>query len=141
MIVFDLCCSKGHIFEAWFKDSAAFDSQRRKETVSCPVCGETKVEKALMAPNINTSKKRAKVDKRGAELRSQAMSALSKARKYIEENCEYVGNQFPEEARKIHFGESEKRDIYGEASKDEAESLREDGVEFAEIAWGPRTNN
>jgi hypothetical protein len=141
MIVFDLCCSNGHVFEAWFKDSKAYDSQRRRKKVECPACGDVKIDKALMAPNIATSEKRANADEQAIALRTQAMRALSEARKYVEENCEYVGNEFAEEARKIHFGETEKRDIYGEASKDEADSLREDGVEFAEIPWVPRADN
>jgi len=141
MIVFDIVCSNSHTFEAWFPDSKAFDRQRRKKAVACPICGDTDVEKALMAPNITTSKKRVETDKRATELAAQAMSMLAEARKQIEDNCEYVGDQFAEEARKIHYGETEKRDIYGEATKPEAEELKDEGVEFAEIPWVPRADN
>ncbi|HZD24751.1 MAG TPA: DUF1178 family protein [Alphaproteobacteria bacterium] len=141
MIVFDLICANEHTFEAWFPDSKAFDRQRRKKAVECPVCGDTKVQKALMAPNIATSEKREATAKSKAVMAAQTMRALAEARKHIEENCENVGDRFAEEARKIHYGETEKRDIYGQASKDEAEALRDEGVEFAEIPWVPRMDN
>jgi len=137
MIVFDLICSNEHVFEAWFKDSAAFERQRRKKAIECPMCGDTKVEKALMAPNIATSEQR----ENSAKMAAETLRALSAARSYVEDNCEYVGGEFAEEARKIHHGETDKRDIYGEATKDEADSLREEGVEFGEIPWVPRMDN
>ena len=141
MIVFDLICANEHVFEAWFKDSATFERQRRKKEVACPMCGDTKVQKALMAPNIATSQQREKSAEMATKMAAETMRALSEARSYIEDNCEYVGAEFAEEARKIHHGETDKRDIYGEATKDEADSLREDGVEFGEIPWVPRMDN
>lgn len=141
MIVFDLVCSKRHTFEAWFPDSKAFDRQRRKKAVACPMCGDTKVEKALMAPNIATSEKREVVDKRAAEPTAKAMHLLAEARKHVEENCDYVGDKFAEEARKIHYGETDKRNIYGEATKPEADALRDEGVEFSEIPWVQRLDS
>ncbi len=138
MIVFDLKCGKDHVFEAWFKDSPSFDKQVAGGEVSCPMCGTTKVEKALMAPNVNTS---------GDDKNSMMSSAPEHVRKYveamrevrreIEDKCDYVGDQFPEEARKIHYGETESRGIYGEATDEEAAELSEEGVEVQKIPWAP----
>jgi len=139
MIVYDLKCDKGHVFEAWFPDSGAFKRQRKRGQVTCPACGETKVEKALMAPNINSSRKKdAEQEVRQA---AQMVQALGKLRQHIEANCDYVGPKFAEEALKIHYGESEKRDIYGEATAADAENLREEGVEFSRVPWLPRADN
>ena len=141
MIVFDLICSNEHTFEAWFRDSKAFAGQRRKKAVSCPVCGDQKIDKALMAPNISTSKKRAASVEQSTEAAGQAVRVLREIRRQVEENCEYVGPEFAEEARKIHYGESEQRDIYGEATKQESEDLRDEGVEFSGLPWLPRADS
>lgn len=142
MIVFDLICDNEHTFEAWFKDSKTFDRQRKKKQVACPVCDSTEVEKALMAPNITTgAAKERSANSQKTVMAANMMRMLSEARKAVEENCDYVGPKFAEEARKIHHGETEKRDIYGEATKDEAAELREEGVEFGELPWVPRMDN
>jgi hypothetical protein len=140
MIVFDLICAKKHTFEAWFKDSKAFDDLRRKGQVECPTCGDSKVEKALMAPNISTSKKQAQAAKESA-IAAQAKQMLVKMQKHVEDNCDYVGPAFAEEVRKIHYGETEKRDIYGEATKAEAVELHEEGVDFTAIPWVQPTDS
>lgn len=135
MILYDVICSKEHVFEAWFADSKFFDRQCKKGEIACPICGDTTVEKALMAPNISAKKEQAAAQGKDA---AEAMKFLYKMREHIEENCDYVGSDFAEEARKIHHEEAEKRDIYGEATVDEAEQLREEGVEFGEIPWPAR---
>jgi len=137
MILFNLRCAGGHDFEAWFKDGEAWE-QRGAETVSCPVCGGTDIVKAPMAPRIGRH--------RGEPEAAQALPAelagqLRSLRKTIEEHCDYVGDRFAEEARKIHYGESKPRDIYGEASKTEAAELLEEGVIFQRIPAVPRTNS
>tara|TARA_R110002167_G_scaffold232957_1_gene438123 strand:- start:386 stop:814 length:429 start_codon:yes stop_codon:yes gene_type:complete len=142
MIVFDLICDSEHTFEAWFKDSKTFDRQRRKGEVACPVCDSTKVEKALMAPNITTAQAKDRAaSTQKTVMAAQMLQMLSEARKAVEENCDYVGPNFAEEARKIHHGEVDKRDIYGEATKEEAEELQEEGVEFGLLPWVPRMDN
>ncbi len=149
MIVFNLQCHKGHGFESWFKDGAAFERQSKRKLVECPACGSVKVEKALMAPRLSGTKKSRKVA--AAPAPSQAVAAmgndpavakvvelqkeLAKLRAHVEKNFEHVGDRFAEEARKIHYGETEHRDIYGEATNDEAEALAEEGVEVARIPW------
>ncbi len=132
MISFNLRCTKDHVFEAWFKDSGAFEKQVKAKALQCPSCGDVKVEKALMSPNIAA--------RRGAPP-EKLHNALEKLRQTVEDDCDYVGSQFPEEARKIHYGEAGQRNIYGEATAEEARDLSEEGVEFGSIPWAPRTDS
>ena len=129
MILFDLRCSAGHGFEGWFKDSAAFDAQVEAGELSCPICGEREIAKALMAPAVRSGA-------RGDAARAQAMmQALKSLRREVERTCEHVGPQFAEEARKIHYGEAEQRGIYGEASDAEAKDLKDEGIAIARLPW------
>ena len=180
MILFDLLCSKGHSFEAWFRDSESFEKLAAVGEIQCAVCGDTNVKKALMAPNISTSKAR---DRRSEEEQTEqaptspteddvgaapkvpaaptsvaiqenatgplseparlpvpekvaeAMRVLREVQTHIEKTFDHVGKDFAEEARKMHYGEAEKRSIYGEATKDEAEELVEEGIEVNQMPW------
>lgn len=149
MIVYDLACDNGHVFEAWFKDSAAFDRQARKKLLTCALCGSSHVKKAPMAPRIGMG---AKDVATGAPQASYAndpkmakaaelMKELAALRSHVEQNADYVGPKFPEEARKIHYGEAEKRNIYGEATAGEAKALSDEGVQFARIPWVQRRDS
>ena len=144
MILFDVKCAKGHVFEAWFRDSNAAERQIKRREVACPACGNTKTAKAPMAPRIGKKdKSEAPAQTRTDATEMAAMSAklrqeLTELRGKVEANCDYVGEKFAEEARKIHYGETDPRGIYGETSKDEAEALADEGVEFARIPWLPR---
>ena len=149
MIVYDLTCPDGHVFEAWFKDSAAFDRQRRARQVACAVCGSMKIRKAPMGPRVARSVKpiAAKADNSASyandpsvERAQQLQAELAKLRDHVEKNCDYVGEQFAEEARKIHYGESEARGIYGEATEKQASELTDEGVKIARVPWLPRRN-
>jgi hypothetical protein len=131
MILFDLRCKDGHGFEAWFRDGAAYDDQVAEGEVACPVCGGNEVSKALMAPAVSS---RPKVDPKQA---TEALRLWRNVQNHIEKNFDHVGPQFAEEARKIHYGEAEKRSIYGEASKAEAKELRDEGVDVNQIPWLP----
>lgn len=138
MIVFDLKCANGHRFEAWFKDSASYESQAEAGEIGCAVCGDTGVTKALMAPNIATGEDRDKAraeDPRLHQLVEQAQKALGELRAHVEKTHEHVGERFPEEVRKIHYGEAEARPLYGEATLDEAEELTEEGIDI--LPLGP----
>ena len=134
MIVYNLRCAKDHSFEAWFRDSATYDAQAEAGEVLCPVCGNTKIAKAPMAPNISSSKT-SSPDVAGA---AEVMGKLRELRAAVESNSDHVGDKFPEEARKIHYGETEKRNIHGDATPDEAKALKEEGVDFSVIPWVPR---
>lgn len=137
MIVFDLKCRKGHVFEAWFRDSAAFETQAVAGKVVCPACGNTKVTKAPMAPNISARRDAAAGQRapEGEALTGEALAALKRMRDEVEKNCDYVGERFTEEARRIHYGETAKRNIYGEATAEQAAEMQEEGVGFARIPW------
>lgn len=155
MIVFDLRCRKEHVFEAWFPDSASFAEQVEAGKVLCPVCGSRKVTKALMAPNVAGTKgedKPAQVQAAGKTRPEGAAMAegakagelrrlLRELRQHVEQNCDYVGERFAEEARRIHYGESDPRGIYGETSDTEAQALEEEGIEIARVPWLPRENS
>src|SRR5215470_8155308 len=131
MILFDLRCAKGHVFEAWFRDNASYDSQAKAGAVTCPACGTRKVEKAPMAPRIGKGEAARQQMAELTEMKKQLQDLRAK----VETNCDYVGAEFAEEARRIHHGEVAHRDIYGEATDDEAKELAEEGIEFARIPW------
>ena len=140
MIRYNLQCRKAHQFEAWFRDSALYDAQVAAGEVTCPVCGSKKVEKAVMAPSISTGKRREKA-KAETEQAAKVLKGLREMRQQVEANCDYVGPSFAEEARKIHYGESEQRNIYGETDAKEAETLKEEGVAVQRIPWVPLENS
>ena len=133
MILYNLICAKGHAFEGWFRDSASFDEQAQAGALLCAVCGSSDVNKAVMAPAVSGTKKTALTSTEVKKMRQFATGL----RKYVEQNAEYVGPDFPEEARKIHYGESEERHIYGEATLDEAKELIEEGVDVAPLPPDP----
>ena len=147
MIRYDLICDKGHEFDGWFRDSATYDKQARRGFVSCSVCGSSKVEKQLMAPGIPAKSNRkddmpqkmvaGPVDPRVAMM----MKMMREMRQHVEENADYVGDKFAEEARKIHFAEAEARGIYGEATAEEATALIEEGIEVFPLPRLPEDGN
>jgi len=137
MIVYDLTCGNGHGFEAWFQSSEAYDKQRKARKVLCPMCGDAKVSKALMAPSVSGTKKKDRAKATHAAGPAAYMAALRELRQQVEANCDNVGERFPEEARKMHYGEAEKRNIYGEATESEAEALSDEGIECQRIPWVP----
>ncbi len=142
MISFSLCCEAGHDFEGWFSSSDDYDSQNSSGLVSCPYCGSSKIEKSLMAPSVSTSKSKDKVNVATVNrVQRQMLSELKQVRDKITANAENVGERFPEEARKIHYGEAETRGIYGEASREEVEDLVEEGVQIAPMPVLPDDAN
>jgi hypothetical protein len=141
VIRFSLVCDKDHEFEAWFRSNDDFDTQSRRGFVECPACGSKKVGKALMAPSVSTGRKKEQIALAMGEAQKQALAQLKAMAAKVRESADYVGDKFAEEARKIHFGESEARGIYGEATLDEARSLAEDGVEFMPIPVFPDDQN
>ena len=159
MILYALQCAKDHAFEAWFRDSTAYDELAGKRRLACPVCGSKRVTKAPMAPRLAKGRSAepagaahegeaapppaaasAMPGARKMALLPQHQQMLDEMRKHIESNCDYVGPKFAEEARKIHYGETEKRSIYGEATAEEAEALADEGVEVHSIPWPQRSD-
>jgi hypothetical protein len=160
MIHYNLRCERGHAFESWFQSSAAYESQEKRKLVNCPVCGSAKVERAIMAPRIVGKKGRDKAEPAPAaaapadaatpastptpllmaqerELRAK----LKELRDHIVKNADNVGERFPNEARKMHYGDIEHRPIYGEASPDEARALIDEGVEVSPLPVLPDDRN
>jgi hypothetical protein len=145
MILFDLTCRNDHVFEAWFRDGAAFETQCKARKIICPECGEARIGKAPMAPRINKGAaepvKAKAVSTPPDPKQAEMMQALRKLRQIVETNFEHVGPRFPEEARAIHYGEREKRGIYGEATSKDVEELAEEGIGVTSIPWVPRQDS
>jgi len=149
MIVYELRCTAGHGFEAWFRNSEAYDQQHAAHQISCPICGVEDVSKAPMAPRIGRSKSESREqmpaktqpDQINPEQMRMVMSKIAELNQHIASTCDYVGKAFPEEARKIHYGETEHREIYGEASPKEAAELRDEGITVAAVPWIRRSDS
>jgi hypothetical protein len=159
MIHYNLRCAKGHAFESWFQSSSAYETQEKRKLVSCPVCGSTKVERAIMAPQVVSKKGREQAVSEPlpapttTEVAAPAPTPLLMAqeqelraklkelRDHIVKNADNVGEKFPNEARKMHYGDIEHRPIYGEASPDEAKALIDEGVEVMPLPTLPDDRN
>lgn len=167
MIRYSLACERGHEFESWFANSSAYDKQAKRGLVACPMCGSTRIEKAIMAPRLTRSDKAIDVPApasaaapapaptaastpapQGAEpvamispQERELRSKLKELRDHLTKNAENVGRKFPEQARQMHYGEIEHRSIYGEASPQEAKELHEEGVEFHPLPALPDERN
>jgi len=155
MIRYALRCDRGHEFDSWFQSSSAYDSQHKRGLVACPVCESTKVEKAIMAPRITRKSKSksapepaaAPADETAstslvmAPQERELLSKLKELRDHVLRNADNVGNKFPDEARKMHYGDIEHRAIYGEATTEEARALIDEGVEVAPLPVLPGDRN
>jgi hypothetical protein len=156
MIRYNLRCERGHAFESWFQSSTAYESQEKRKLVNCPACGSARVERAIMAPQIVSKKGRDATAPEPAattEVTAPASTPLMMAqerelrakikelRDHIVKNADNVGERFPNEARKMHYGDIEHRPIYGEASPDEARSLIDEGVEVSPLPVLPDDRN
>ena len=159
MIHYRLTCSHSHDFDGWFRDSTAFDTQAEAGLLECPECGDARVSRALMAPAVPRKGRRAAptefpaerapvpspaearpVAVGGQRMPDQVRAALQRLRSEVERNCDYVGPEFADEARRIHRGESDHRAIYGETTPDQAEALADEGIDIARIPWLPRSD-
>ena len=151
MIKYTLVCEQRHEFESWFASSAAYDKQEKRGLISCPTCHSSKVEKAIMAPRLSGTRKRArKTDAPAAAAAPVAMlspqeqelrSKLKELRDHITKNADNVGKKFPEEARKMHYGEIEHRSIYGEATLESAKEMIDEGIELHPLPVLPDEQN
>lgn len=157
MIRYTLRCERGHAFESWFQSSVAFDSQIKRKLVDCPSCGSIKVEKAIMAPQIARKSKRDEIAEQPAAAEAPASTPsptplimaqerelrakLKELRDHVVKNADNVGESFPNEARKMHYGDIEHRPIYGEASADEARAMIDEGIEVSPLPVLPEDRN
>ena len=133
MIRYALICEHDHGFEAWFGSSSDYDDQSARGLVECPVCASTAVTKQIMAPSVAGTKKTAPAGDVAAKMQTMMMEAAREVRAHVEQNFDYVGDAFAREARDIHEGRSEKREIYGEATAAEVKKLKDDGVPCAPL--------
>jgi hypothetical protein len=156
MIHYNLRCKRGHAFESWFQNSSAYETQEKRKLVNCPVCGSAEVERAIMAPQIVSKKGRESLVAAPATATEVATptstpllmaqerelrTKLKELRDHIVKSADNVGERFPVEARKMHYGDIEHRPIYGEASPDEARALIEEGVEVTPLPVLPDDRN
>jgi hypothetical protein len=159
MIHYQLQCSQTHGFDGWFKDSASFEKQAKRGLLECPICGDAKVDRALMTPSVPKKGRSKAVAPVPAPIPAPAQAEaptqmtvapermpdhvramLMRLRAEVEKNCDYVGSEFAAEARRIHRGDTDPRGIYGEATPDEAEALAEEGIDISNIPWVPRAD-
>ena len=137
MIVYNLCCSTCNItFEGWFDSSNDYMKQKRQKILTCPSCNSLKIEKALMAPNLNK-----KSNSKNQKIKKTIASNISKLKKIVEKNFDYVGDKFSEEAKKIKYGESKDRSIYGEATIEQTKELIEEEIDIMPLPFSPKKNN
>lgn len=142
MIRFGLLCASEHEFDGWFSSSEDFDKQVKRGLVACPYCDSVKVSKSLMAPSVSTSRRKEAMAVATVDAAQRGMVAeMRKLRDKITANAEDVGHKFPEEARKIHYGETDERAIYGKADRDDVESLLDEGIEIAPLPLVPDDAN
>ena len=137
MIRYAQKCDQTPGFEAWFGSSSDYDDQAARGLVECPFCGSCTVEKQIMAPSVSGTKKSAPTPDVAAKVQSMMMEAAREVRAHVEANFDYVGDTFAREARDIHEGKSEKREIYGEATPAEVKKLKEDGVPVSALPDAP----
>ncbi len=140
MIRFNLLCNLNHEFDGWFRDNETFDSQLSASEIQCPMCGSTNVHKALMTPLLGKKSNQKTLQKK-PDNQKALVKAMREIRRKVEENADYVGDKFAEEARRIHYKESEDRGIYGETSLEEAKSLSEEGIEIQPLPLLPEDQN
>ena len=138
MIKYNLLCKCGQTFESWFSGSAEYDALRKKKLINCIYCDSTSIKKSIMSPNLFG--KSNKIHKKTTS-QKKIKKQLTNLRKYIEKNCKYVGENFPQEARSIHYNNKTLKNIYGKATTEETAELLEEGIEVATIPWIGKSEN
>jgi len=141
MIRYDLNCDGGHAFDCWFSSSKDYDDQLERHLLSCPHCQSSKITKALMTPSVSVATKDKGKISVAAPAHREMIAKIRQLKQEIEKTAENVGERFPDEARKIHYGETEARGIYGKASMEEAAGLAEEGIEFLPLPELPEEKN
>tara|TARA_B100001105_G_C22280692_1_gene395200 strand:+ start:366 stop:782 length:417 start_codon:yes stop_codon:yes gene_type:complete len=138
MIKYNLTCECGKIFESWFSGSAEYDVLKKRKLINCIYCDSTLVKKSIMSPNL--SSKSNKISKK-TKLKKNIKKQLVEFRKYIEKNCRNVGDNFPQEARNIHYDKKTSKGIYGKATLEETAELLDEGIDVATIPWVNKSEN
>ena len=137
MIVFDLKCKICNLsFEGWFENSKEFNKQKNQKLITCPSCGGTSILKSLMAPNVSK-----KSNSKNQKIKKTLATNIEKYKKIIEKNFDYVGEKFTEEAKKIKYGETKDRPIYGEATIEQTKELLEEEINIMPLPFSPKNKN
>ena len=161
MIKYQLICDQNHEFEGWFQTSASFEEQAAQGLICCPICDSDQIRRALMTPNLVSPKQRSSKEPMPTELSPRianpkspdtarasikseqmqgfgaALATIRQIQQKITKECRDVGDDFAEEARKIHYGEAEAEGIYGRATEQEREALQDEGIEVLDMPWLP----
>lgn len=135
MIVFDLKCGAGHVFEAWFGKSSDYEDQAARGLIECPICGDKRIGKEVMAPAVSAKGDRALADAVDPQAAKAMLAAMAAAQRAMLERSSYVGDRFADEARAIHLGEADARTIHGRATRTEAEQLAEEGIPVSPLPF------
>ena len=140
MIKYNLKCSNKHEFESWFADSKEFEKLKIKKMIECSYCGTKAIEKSIMSPNILSNEEKKNISESTKNIK-KIKDDLLKMRNFVEKNFEYVGNDFPREVRNIYYDKRKNKNIYGKASEEETEELKEEGIELTSIPWIDKREN
>ena len=138
MIKYNLLCKCGKNFESWFSTSKEYESLKKKKLINCIYCNSTSVKKSIMSPNLTSKSNKSSVKK---NIEKDIKKELINFRKYVEKNCKYVGENFSQEARTIHYDKKNSLGIYGKATPEETSELLEEGIEVATIPWADKSEN
>jgi len=140
MIKYNLQCKNKHEFESWFSNSKEFEKLRSKKMIECIYCKSKEVEKSIMSPIVLNKEEKTKKEKSFNEFK-KIQQELAKIRKFVEKNFENVGKDFPREVRNVYYDNRKNKNIYGEATLEETEELKEEGIEIASIPWVDKNKN
>ncbi len=138
MIKYNLFCSCSKTFESWFSSSTEYEVLKRKKLINCIYCGSTSVQKTVMSPNLRSKSNK---DSKNYKIEKSIKKQLAEVRRYIEKNCKNVGDNFPQEARSIHYDKKTSKGIYGKATPEETAELLEEGIDVTTIPWTDKTEN
>tara|TARA_Y100000590_G_scaffold282056_1_gene317262 strand:- start:959 stop:1375 length:417 start_codon:yes stop_codon:yes gene_type:complete len=138
MIKYNLFCSCSKTFESWFSSSTEYEVLKRKKLINCIYCGSTSVQKTVMSPNLTSKSNK---DSKNYKIEKSIKKQLAEVRRYIEKNCKNVGDNFPQEARSIHYDKKTSKGIYGKATPEETAELLEEGIDVTTIPWTDKTEN
>ena len=137
MIVFNLTCKLcDYSFEGWFENTREFNNQNKKKLINCPSCNSDIITKGLVAPNLNR-----KTNSKTNKVRKTVASNIKKLKKIVEKNFDYVGDKFTEEAKKIKYGESKERSIYGEATLEQTKELVNEEIDIVPLPFSSKKTN
>ena len=140
MIKYNLKCNNDHEFESWFSDSNEFDNLNKKKLLECIFCSSKNINKSIMSPMVSGTKERNSEFKFLKENLKNERKKLMKLRKFVENNFEYVGENFSKKVREVYYDKKSKKTIYGTTTLDEKKELEQEGIDLVSIPWVNKDN-